>query len=72
MSEISLKFVLETDSGKKENFILKNIKENVSDEEINVYANKIIQNQYLVPSDGSKFLNIERVVKVTITEERVM
>lgn len=72
MKEISLKFVLKTDSGKTENFIVQHVKENVSDEEISVYADKVIRNDYLVPKEGTKFVEIDKITKVIVTEERVM
>lgn len=72
MKKITLIFKLETDSGKKENFVIKNIKENITEEEINVYANKIIQEEYLAPQNGAKYISVDEIIKTVLTEEKMM
>lgn len=70
--EITLVFKFINTAGKKEDFVLKNIKKSVSDEEINVYADKIIRNEYLVSEEGTKFVSLDEVNKITLIKEKIM
>lgn len=72
MKEISLLFKLETNAGAKEDFVIKNVKENVTEEEINVYCDKIIREEYLSPKDGTKYVSVAEITKVVLTKEKIM
>lgn len=70
-SSISIEFSLKTDTVATEKFSIRNAKENVDPNSLVAFAQGIIDKNYLIPSNGTKFEEIDAIHAVTVIREKI-